>query len=81
MIDKIKQWIFGKVILKKVIGKLAKHATGAFVGLLASPAVAPWITKLGITIDPDKLEAGLIVVLVGLFGALWNYIEHRFIKK
>jgi len=81
MIAKIKAWLLGKVILKKVAGKFVKHAAGALIGLLSSPAVAPWMDKLGISIDEAQLTAGLMVVLTGLFGAAWNFIEHRWIKK
>ena len=81
MIDKIKVWLFGSVIIKKVIGKFAKHATTAIIGLVSSPAVAPWLGKLGVDINPDTLEAGLFVVLTGLFGAAWNFVEHRVSKK
>ena len=80
MISKIKDWIFGKVILKKVLGKFAKHGAGALIGVLSSPVVAPWLNNLGITVDETQLTAGLMVVLTGLFGAAWNFIEHR-IKK
>ena len=80
MLTKIKNWLIGKVILKKVLGKFLKHAAGALVGLLSSPAVAPWLEQLGVSIDEAQLTAGLMVVLTGLFGAIWNFIEHR-IKK
>lgn len=80
MIKKIKAWLFGSVIMKKVIGKFAKHATGAIVALLASPKVSPYVEQLGVTIDSAEMEAGLTVILIGLFGSLWNFIEHR-IKK
>lgn len=81
MIGKIKAWLFGSVIMKKVAGKFAKHGTGAILGLLASPKVAPWLDKVGVSIDSATMEAGLTVVLIGLFGAAWNFIEHRLVKK
>jgi hypothetical protein len=81
MFTKLKNWIIGSVIMKKVIGKFAKHATGALVGILASPKVAPILDKFGISVDSAAMEASLIIVLVGLFGSIWNYIEHRIIKK
>ena len=81
MLAKIKEWLFGKVIMQKVAGKFAKHAAGALVGLLSSPAVAKWVEALGVTVDETQLAAGLMVVLTGLFGAAWNFVEHRFIKK
>jgi hypothetical protein len=65
------------VILKKVLGKFVKHAAGALVGLLSSPSVAPWVENLGVTVDETKLTAGLMVVLTGVFGAVWNFVEHR----
>lgn len=77
MLTKIRDWLIGKVILKKVLGKFVKHAAGALVGVLSSPAVAPWLHNLGITVDETQLTAGLMVVLTGLFGAAWNFIEHR----
>jgi hypothetical protein len=81
MFTKIKEWIIGKVIMKKVLGKFVKHAAGALVGLLSSPAVAPWLEQLGVSVDESQLTAGLMVILTGLFGAIFNYVEHRFIKK
>ena len=66
--------MFGKVILKKVAGKFAKHATGALIALLAAQ---PMIAEAGIEIDFAKLEAWLAVAIAGLFGAAFNFIEHR----
>ena len=77
MFTKLKTWLLGDVILKKVVGKFAKHATGAIIGLLASPQVAPWLTSLGVSIDETQLTAGLIVALTGAFGSIWNFVEHR----
>ena len=81
MISKIKMWILGSVIMKKVIGKFAKHMVGAVLGILASPHVAPYLDKLGITVDSISMEAGLTIILIGFMGAAWNFIEHRFFKK
>ena len=81
MLTKIKQWLIGKVIIKKVLGKFVKHAAGALVAILSGPQVAPWLDKLGVSVDETQLAAGLIVVLTGLFGAVWNFVEHRFFKK
>ena len=82
MFTKIKQWILGKVIGKKVVGKLVKHATGALVGLIFGSKVAPYVQPVfeAMELTQGELEAGLIVALTGLFGAAWNYVEHRFIK-
>jgi len=85
MFDKLKMWIIGSVIMKKVILKVAKHGTTALLGLLNSGWVAqvviPILNQLGITIDYVQFQAGLVVLLTGLLGGLWNYIEHRFFKK
>lgn len=81
MIQKLKDWFFKGVIVKKVIGKFAKHATGVLIALISGPQIAPWLDKLGISIDSGTMEAGLIIILTGLFGSLYNYIEHRFVKK
>lgn len=81
MFSKIKSFLLGRVILKKVAGKFAKHATGAIIGFLAGPQIAPWVEQLGITIDKAQLEMGLIVVFTAGFGAVWNFVEHRFVKK
>lgn len=27
------------------------------------------------------MEAGLVIAFMASFGAIWNYIEHRFIKN
>lgn len=83
--DKLKSWILGSVIMKKVIQKVAKHGATALVGLLSSVVftgkVKPILDSLGIVIDVSQLEAGLIVLITGLLGGLWNFIDHRFIKK
>jgi len=78
MISKIKDWLFGKVIFTKVLGKFVKHATGALTGILFGDKI-PFIKDAfeagGMT--EIQVQAGLIVFLTGLFGAIWNYIEHR----
>ncbi len=83
--DKIKSWILGSVIMKKVIQKVAKHGATAIIGLLSSVVfigkVKPILDSLGIVIDQGQLETGLIVLFTGLMGGLWNFIDHRFIKK
>jgi len=85
MLSKLKNWLIGSVIMKKVIGKLAKHATGAIIGIMSASwftgSVQPILDKLGITINEGQLETGLVVILIGLFGAAWNFAEHRFTKK
>jgi len=78
MITKIKDWLFKGVILKKVVGKFVKHLIGFFAAYFASK---PIVSELGITIDWAQLESYAVPALVGLFGAGWNYIEHRFVKK
>jgi len=78
MLTKLKNWLIGSVIMKKVIGKLAKHASMALVGLLSAPTVAPWLAKLGIGVDVATLETALVVAITGLLGAAYNYIQHRF---
>jgi len=92
MLTKIKNWIIGKVIVKKVMGKWVKHASTALTGLILGVMSAPWfvshvapvmekIPQLKDLFTQDKLEAALFVIITGVGGALWNYIEHRFIKK
>ena len=85
MIDKLKVWLIGSVIMKKVAQKVAKHATTALLGLMSgvwfSKNVAPILNQLGISIDFNSFEAGLVIILTGLVGGLWNYLEHRFFNK
>lgn len=85
MIDKIKMWLLGSVIVKKVIQKIAKHATTALVGLLNSgwtaKVLVPILASLGIDINFDEFQVGMVVLLTGLLGGLWNFIEHRFFSK
>jgi hypothetical protein len=68
-----------------VIQKVAKHGATAIIGLLSSVVfigkVKPILDSLGIVIDQGQLETGLIVLFTGLMGGLWNFIDHRFIKK
>lgn len=78
MIDKIKKWFFEGVIMKKVAGKFVKHVVGLLVAFVAT---LPFIADAGIEIDWKQFEAWAVVALTGLFGAAWNYIEHRFVKK
>jgi hypothetical protein len=85
MFDKLKSWIIGSVIVKKVIQKVAKHASTALVGILSSGWAAkilvPILAQLGVSINFDEFQAGMIVLLTGLLGGLWNYIDHRFFNK
>jgi len=78
MFSKLKSWIIGRVIIKKVAGKFAKHATGALIALFAA---MPMLQESGIEIDFAQFEAWAAVAIAGLFGAAFNFIEHRFIKK
>jgi hypothetical protein len=81
LIAKLKDKIIGGVIIKKVAGKFAKHAVGAIIGLVSSGKVASTIAQFGLEIDYTQLEVGLVVAITGGFGALWNYVDHRFVKK
>jgi len=81
MIQKIKDWLFKGVLLKKVLGKFVKHLTGFIVGFLATPKVAAIIDSLGISVDSAQMELGILAILIGLYGSGWNYIKHRFVKK
>lgn len=79
-----KQWFEG-VIVSKVVAKFAKHSTGAVIGFLTGPifakTIAPTLNQLGVTIDFKSFEEGMTVLLIGAFGAGWNYVQHRFFKK
>lgn len=81
MITKLRNFLLGKVIVKKVIGKFAKHSTGAVVGFLSSPQAIELLNSLGVTVDKEKFQAGLMIVFIGLFGAAWNFVEHRWLRK
>jgi len=74
MFAKIKSWLFGKVILRKVLGKFIKHGVGVIAGL---EVVQRFTGEAGITVDWSKFESWLIVIGGGLFGAAFNFIEHR----
>jgi len=82
MIEKLKKWILGSVIMKKVIAKFAKHGAGVVVGLMSAPwflaKVQPILDQIGVTINAGQLETGMVVILTGLFGSAWNFVEHRF---
>lgn len=85
MFDKLKTWLIGSVIMKKVMGKVAKHATTAITGFVTggwfAANVLPVLSQLGISINYETMSTGTEVLFIGLMGGLWNYIEHRFIKK
>lgn len=89
---KIKSFIFGRVILKKVMMKWVKHATGYLVAFMVGVQSAPWfITHAQPLVDQSPrlqellskggLEEVIGVVIAGLFGAAFNFIEHRWVKK
>ena len=78
MIEKLKMWILGNVILKKVVGKFLKHGITTVAGLAG---VQAFLKDSGVTVDWGKLEAWVIVATGGLVGAAWNFIQHRFNKK
>ncbi len=77
MWQKIKDAIFGKVIIQKVVAKFVKHGITALVGLVAAH---PVLNDAGISIDYSKLETWSVIALTGLAGSAWNFIEHR-VKK
>lgn len=85
MFDKLKSWVLGNVIVKKVIQKVAKHGATALLGFLnapwASKVLVPILNQIGVNIDFDQFEKGMVVLLTGLLGGLWNYINHRFLLK
>lgn len=83
MWGKLKEKILGNVIMPKVLGKLVKHATGAVVGLLFGVKLAPYVGPVlqAMDLTQAQVEAGLVVAFTGLFGAAWNFIQHRFFKK
>lgn len=84
LLSKWEEWkskIIGGVIMRKVAAKFAKHAVGALIGLLSSEKIASAIAQFGFQIDYTQLETGLMIAMTGAFGAIWNYVDHRFIKK
>lgn len=76
--NKIYEWIFEGVIVKKVLGKFVKHFIGVLVAIIAAN---PMVKEAGVIIDWAQFEVWLVATLGGLFGAAFNYIQHRFIKK
>jgi len=75
-----KKWFQG-VLVRKVIQKIAKHGAGALVALLSSgwfaSSIQPYLDQLGITIDKNSMEAGLIIIIAGVLGGLQNWLKHR----
>ena len=82
MLAKIKMWLFGNVIGSKVFGKFVKHGAGAIVGFMFGPKLAPFIGPIleGMNLSEGQVEAGLVVFLTALVGAIINFVKHRFIK-
>jgi hypothetical protein len=90
-----KNWlkaIIGNVIIKKVWGKFVKHISGVLSGIVVSfmfrqdvlDIIQPILDSLsseGMTITPDSVTLFITAVVAGAFGSLWNYIEHRFLRK
>jgi len=83
MWEKIKKFIIGKVIFSKVLGKLVKHATSALVGLLFGAELAPYVQPIikAMDLTQAQVEAGLMVAFAALFGAIWNFVQHRIFKE
>jgi hypothetical protein len=84
----LKNWlekIVGNWLLKKGLAKGTKAAATFVVGLLAAvlakQQVQQWLTTLGITIDPQQLEAGIAVAVSGLLTMAINYIKIRFLSN
>lgn len=77
MLQKIKDFLLGKVILQKVLGKFIKHGITALAALMVSK---PYLAEAGVTIDYTKLESWALVAASGLAGAAWNFLDHRFRK-
>ena len=83
MLTKIKSWLLGKVLMSKVVGKFVKHASAVVSGLIFGPKLEPILGPAldAMKLTPEQVEVGLIVAMTGLFGAAWNFVEHRWIKK
>jgi uncharacterized membrane protein len=84
----LKKWlekIVGNWLIKKGLAKGTKAAATFLVGIvaavLAKQQVQQWLTTLGITIDPQQLEAGIAVAVSGLLTMLVNYIKVRFVNN
>ncbi len=78
MFTKIKNWIIGTVIMKKVIGKFVKGGVSTLAGLAG---VSEFMVESGITVDWTQFETWAIGIIGGAIPAIWNYISHRFVKK
>ena len=67
--------------LKKGVYKAANFIMAAISGVMTSPyfveKIAPILNNLGIRVDKDKLETGLIIVLTGLVGMGINYLKQK----
>ena len=75
MLAKIKEWLFGKVILQKVIGKFVKGALSTLAGMAGVTEV---MTQAGVSIDWARMETYLIAIIGGLIPTLINFLKHRF---
>ena len=67
--------------LKKGVYKAANFIMAAISGVMTSPyfveKIAPILNNLRISVDKDKLETGLIIVLTGLVGMGINYLKQK----
>lgn len=74
----VKKWFEG-VLISKLMAKAARGATSALVGVITAPwfvtKAQPILTQLGIVVDPDKVEAGAIVVVSGLLMSVLNWAK------
>ena len=77
--------LIGKVIVSKVLAKVVKHGATALAGLIVGAMSSPWFIEnvapvtdaMGIEVSEKGLEAGLVIVLSGIAGAILNYVKHR----
>jgi hypothetical protein len=72
MMDKLKDFIFHVAVKRGTIA-----AAAATVAVLSKPAVIAGLAAAGITVDPVKLSAAVIVALTWLVGTGAHYLEHK----
>lgn len=67
----------GSFSISIMVGKAAKSAIKAGVGLVLGFIGADKLASMGIQIDPEALAAGLTVVAIGALEALRNLLKTK----
>lgn len=85
MMDKMKSWLFGDIILPRLLARGVRHATTYLASFLASAYFAtkiePILQQYGISISKAELVGSIGTILGSLSGAILHYVQYQVLKK